>query len=48
MKMDRYQDRKLDWCSKDILKKKVDCGETFAHVARLEGGRTLLAYATHK
>ena len=26
----------------------IDYGETFAPVARLEGGRTLLAYASHK
>ena len=26
----------------------IDYGETFAPVARLEGVRTLLAYATHK
>ena len=26
----------------------IDCGETFSLVARLEGVRTLLAYAIHK
>ena len=35
-------------CKCYAQKEGIDYGETFAHVARLEGVRTLLAYSTYK
>ena len=49
MKMEKYQEINKGWYVKGYSQEEgMDYGETFSHVARLQGVRTLLAYATYR